>query len=299
MVQTDRPDKRQHAHKPVKNAQVPNRRDTIIACVVLLAVAIVGLSLLIYFGQKITANDAALYTFVAQNLLSLLVFLAVVAQALIYFSQRNLMHRQWKEMEKQALSADKSVVFGLRVLFHIENIGKVPAKNINVFIEIEVRIPEKWTDEQSRQPPWVQMGNRDQSLTWKINHDYGRVRLSPGSLGLTIPVALDSWLSNAYMFLIWEGKAKIFFRGNIGFHDGFHRGKNSPFSFLYDRRQEAWIVHPILTQADIEQKLAERAKQSFGDRDPLSDMKIIDVRQPPLKQAKAEKKKGENKGKPN
>jgi hypothetical protein len=239
--------------------------------------------------------------------LSWLILVVVAAQAYIY-------SKQWKVMERQAKSADESVVFGLRayvgvkdisnidfnnkrILLLVENIGKVPAKDINVSIEIEVRIPEKWADEQSKQPPWVQMGNLSQSLTWKINHDYGRIRLSPGSLHLTVPVALDSWLGNGYMFLIWQGKAEIFFRGNIGFHDGFHRGKNSPFSFRYSRREEAWITHPILTQADIEQKLAERTKRYFGDEEP--QFNFITAHIPPT-QAKIETETdadGKDKGK--
>lgn len=238
--------------------------------------------------------------FVTENGLSLAILIAVVAQVFIY-------REQWYVMQKQAKSADESVVFGLRayvgvkdisdidfnnkrMLFLIENIGKVPAKDINVSIEIEVRIPEKWADEQSKQPPWVQLGNLSQSLTWKINHDYGRIRLSPGSLHLTIPVALDSWLGDRHMFLIWDGKAEIFFRGNIGFHDGFHRGKNSPFSFRYIRRHEAWITHPILTQADTEKKLAERTQKYFGDKDPLEDVHISTSYRPPLKPAQAEDK---------
>jgi len=239
--------------------------------------------------------------FFADSSLSWLIFVIVAVQAYIY-------GKQWKVMDKQ-------VVFGLRayvgvkdisdidfnnkrISFHIENIGKVPAKDINVSIEVEVRIPEKWADGQSKQPPWVRLANLSQSLTWKANHDYGRIRLSPGSFGLAIPVSL-SWLSNGHMLLIWEDKAEIFFRGNIGFHDGFHRGKNSPFSFRYIRRQEAWITHPILTRADIEEKLAERTKKYFGDKDPLAGVKIHTTYQPPLKPAKTEETKGEDKGEAN
>lgn len=238
--------------------------------------------------------------------LSWLILVVVAVQAYIYT-------KQWKVMEKQARSADQSVVFGLRayvgvkdisdidfnhkrILFHVENIGKVPAKDINVYIEMEVRIPEKWADDQSKQPPWVQLPNLSQSLTWKINHDYGRIRLSPGSLHLTIPVALDSWLNDRQRFLIWEGNAEIFFRGNIGFHDGFHPGKNSPFSFRYIARQ-GWITHPILTRADVEKKLAERTKKYFGDKDPLGGVNIIRAhgRQP----AQTKDGKGEDERKAN
>lgn len=101
MVEASGTDQSQKRQQPVEDEQVPRYRGAIIVCAVLLLIAAAGIALLICFSQKITPENAAAYSFVAQNLLSLLIFLAVVAQALIYVSQRNLMHRQWRSMQGQ------------------------------------------------------------------------------------------------------------------------------------------------------------------------------------------------------
>jgi hypothetical protein len=245
--------------------------------------------------------------FATENGLSLAILIAVIAQVIIY-------REQWRVMQRQAKSADESVVFGLRAhvgvhgvssinfnerrfVIEIGNSGEVPATRIDLKYIIEVRVPERWADDAIRQVPWKQAGNLDWILQWGDSRYYGRAPLSR-DLKIKKPINLSA-ISEHCMFEIWQGHAQIALKGNVEFNDGFNSGKNAPFAFYYSHEDKEWIVDAVITKEEVEALLAERARQSFGDRDPLSDMKIINVRQPPLKQAKAEKKNGENKGKPN
>jgi hypothetical protein len=105
MIQADGPDNSKHGLQSQKDAEIPmiyapRTWPAVVAIVGLTAVGGGGIALLWNLSKAIT-DVAAADNFVAQNGLSLFIFLAVIAQALIYFSQRNLMHKQWEAMNAQ------------------------------------------------------------------------------------------------------------------------------------------------------------------------------------------------------
>src|SRR5215212_4510255 len=122
-----------------------------------------GIAALIHFSKAI-GDVAAAYNFIAQNGLSLFIFLAVIAQALIYFSQRNLMHRQWEAMQGQLgimRKAQESLAIGERAYLVVEDIafvekgerpqivltlfngGRTPAFKVNSETEASIGPPRK------------------------------------------------------------------------------------------------------------------------------------------------------------
>ena len=57
--------------------------------------------ILLYFGQDLRADTSAQYTFIATAFLNVLIFTAIVAQAVIYYAQWAVMARQGNLMEQQ------------------------------------------------------------------------------------------------------------------------------------------------------------------------------------------------------
>jgi hypothetical protein len=114
MVQADSPDnsntlqRKQNEQPSVVYA--PRTWPTVAVALSLVAVGSIGVSLLINFSRAIT-DTATAYSFIAQNTLSLFVFLAVVAQACIYWGQRNLMLQQWRAMQAQLSAAHQQTDF--------------------------------------------------------------------------------------------------------------------------------------------------------------------------------------------
>jgi hypothetical protein len=179
----------------------------------------------------------------------------------------------------------------------IGNSGQVPATRIDLKYIIEVRVPERWADASIRQLPWKQASNLDWVLHWGDSRYYGRAPLSR-DLKIKKPIDLSP-ISKQYMFEIWQGHAQITLKGNVEFSDGFNSGKNAPFAFYYSREDDEWTVDAVITKEEVEALLAERTKKYFGDRDPLEGVKIHTTYKPPLKPAKTEDAKDQDKGNPN
>jgi hypothetical protein len=137
------------------------------------------------------------YNFIAQNGLSLFVLIAVVAQALIYFSQRNLMGKQWEEMRNQSTQMRKSLMLANRaslsvhsvelnkeervVLVTIGNTGNMPAQRISLFLKLVSFGPIEG------------IGTNDLAQEVKsssVLEDYGRTKLFKGNL----PILLTFYL---------------------------------------------------------------------------------------------------------
>lgn len=177
-------------------------------------------------------------------------------------------------MEGQAKSMDESVVYGLRayvgvhsidydpetdrVFLQVENIGKVPAENIDVFIEIEVKVPAKFLPFR----PFIERVLNDepdgpQTTTFGFRYRFGRkAKLFPGNLKIKIRIPLEPWFREE-LPLIRSGAARLVARGNINFMDGFHKDKNSPFSFRYRLSDKCWFPHPLLSADDLRKKQIE------------------------------------------
>jgi hypothetical protein len=108
MIQTTSPDESKQGLQTVEGVQPPAKTlrtwPVVVSGLGLVAAGAGGAIALIHFSAAI-ADIAARYGFIAQNVLSLCIFLAVVAQALIYFSQRNLMKEQWLAMREASTAA--------------------------------------------------------------------------------------------------------------------------------------------------------------------------------------------------
>jgi hypothetical protein len=235
--------------------------------------------------------------FIAGNVLSVLALIVIVLQSLIYHRQRDIMEKQLRLMrsqtnslalqaqisldqrdltEGQARTMDKSLVFGTRayvgvhsivfdphkkrIFLQIENIGKVPAKNIQVTLEMLIRIPEHlmpspapdgtrrgWEYIEGNRPDHpggAPLGEWELRIPWL--HPYGRTQLFPGSLKIGIMIRLDEviYLTPQQYGAITAGHAKLIVRGIITYSDGFHKGKRTEFAFRYYLRDNLWISLP-------------------------------------------------------
>jgi len=131
---------------------------------VLTAVGGGGLGWFIYLSRAI-ADVGTAYSFVAQNTLSLFIFLAVVAQALIYWGHRNLMLQQSRDTQ-QALDIERAKIAPrLRVdevrvagfedgrspafIVTLVNDGATEAQDVALYVQAEHKqIRAEWRGEQ-------------------------------------------------------------------------------------------------------------------------------------------------------
>lgn len=144
-----------------------------------------------------------------------------------------------------------------RVFVQIENIGKVPASEIKVGVVMEVHIPEKWIRMVEVPSNWGKKGG-GKTLAVPFGYDYGKTKLFPGNLNITILILLNDWyISDKHLDLIKEGRAQLVVRGNINFSDGFNSGKNSPFALRYVAKDELWVPEPIEIDEQLKKKKVE------------------------------------------
>jgi len=176
--------------------------------------------------------------------------------------QLDAMKEQAEIMRKQAKSMDQSVVFGLRAYLgihsvginletkrfylQVENIGKVPASDIKVSVEIEVIIARGCITKEYKPSRWSGP-NAVNILTVPLEYDYGKTKLFPGNLKIKIVESLSEWFTDGEISWVRQGDARMIIRGNISFEDGFNKDKNSPFALRYSARAECWLPHPILS----------------------------------------------------
>ena len=114
MEQTESSDKGKNALQHVGNHHLthndtPRRWPVVVATAALIAASTGGVSLILWAASAIDDLGVAL-TFIAQNILGLFVFLAILAQSYIYWNQRNLMRKQWLAMERQLTAMTDSLI---------------------------------------------------------------------------------------------------------------------------------------------------------------------------------------------
>jgi hypothetical protein len=218
--------------------------------------------------------------FGTENGLSLAILIAVIAQVLIYREQWHVMDQQWRATKeglkdnRLALEIVERARLGIhsirenfetgRVVMRIENTGKAPAADIEVFAEGVAHIPESNVpDEITKASPWKRFGN-GWRLTWSLSVDYGNTTLLAGNNPLILPFSLNNWLNLNQRKVMEDGSGYLIFRGHIDFHDGFRGGQKSEFGFKYSKRDRDWIHHPINTPEDVWERLREQSEQK-GD----------------------------------
>jgi len=173
---------------------------------------------------------------------------------------------QLDAMKAQAKTMDQSLVFGTRaylgiqsvnldiaskrLFLYIENVGKVPAKDVMVVTEIKAEVPEtKYQSFCSQQPQIQHWGQREGERRLQIPFldRLGRTKVFPGSLRIPVMIRLDEspYMSDQQFSLITGGYAKFTMRGLITYSDGFHSGKRTEFAFRYFGKNNLWVPEVI------------------------------------------------------
>jgi uncharacterized membrane protein len=163
------------------------RRGPVIVALVLLVLLAVGGGYAIWCASADFADLATRMTFMMGSALNLAVFLAILAQACIYWGQRNLMHKQWEAMqaglnetrrmvtsaEEQAKAVKEQVeIMGIAIeprlritnvrivnlkaeerpafIIWIVNEGATDAKNVKFYMRVALGTEEQhWSREQT------------------------------------------------------------------------------------------------------------------------------------------------------
>src|SRR6266545_198644 len=266
-------------HNPLSAAKtlfkaLPIGLRRIIYAALIIFIGIVGIAIL-----HPSMNER--WKFGTEMTLNLLILLAIAVQAYIYTKQWGAME-DGLEQGRQALEISERARLGIhsikenfetgRVVIRIENTGKAPAADIEVFAEGVAHIPEPSVpDETTKALPWKRFGNGWQ-LTWPLNVDYGNTTLLAGNNPLILPFSLNSWLNRNQRKVMEDGNGHLIFRGHISFHDGFKCDQKTEFAFKYSKGERDWIHHPINTPEEVMKKLRERSEQYFGKEGPLFRM---------------------------
>lgn len=301
----------------------PKRWPIVLTGLLLSGVSIGGVYVIVSIAS-VFDEVTAIATFIAGSTVGLFTLLAIIAQAAIYWQQRNFMMRHWNAMQEsvsrtdviiekmqgqlevmhdaldhdrqraledaadrikqlqimkdQAKTMDRSLVLGTRayvgvhsitfdtarrlILFQVENIGRVPAKDIQVALEITIRMREHFMPTPLPKFPgggWsYHPGTRSRTLgvtllpgEWQLqipwSHPYGRTKLFPGSLRIGIVIHLDDIpnLNPGHIAEMITGNARTSLSGVITYSDGFHRGKKTEFDFQYFSKGDIWIARSV------------------------------------------------------
>jgi hypothetical protein len=231
----------------------PRRWPIIVTAGGLLAAASGGVALILWAAGAIDDLGVAL-TFIAQNILGLFVFLAIIAQSFIYWDQRNLMRKQWLAMERQERITRDALIISNRasvgihsieydrakrlITVKIENIGLVPAEKIDLFLEVIVYIPFKYVD-----IPKTPTSTR-RLLKYRVAiKPFGSTQLRRGNLPITCAFPLWNRLREKESDLINEGRANLAVHGHISYEAGFigEPRQHTNFWFFYVARGDYWV----------------------------------------------------------
>lgn len=160
---------------------------------------------------------------------------------------------QAEVMARQTTIMDKTLVYGTRayvgikdlvadyrarrIHLYIENVGRVPANNIQVTLELRVQILRNLLP--LTQPPtgWGAIGYDPDcwGITIPFLHAYGkRTKLFPRQ-PLDIVTFIEPYhLSRSEIMLVEQGEGvRVRIRGEVRYSDGFHKDKVTHYDFRY------------------------------------------------------------------
>jgi hypothetical protein len=173
--------------------------------------------------------------------------------------------RAVKAAEKNAKTMDRSLVLGTRayvgvhsvgndfkmrrILLYIENVGKVPAKDLYVITELRIEMPRSLLADRELPKGWMSAPNDPGVLRMQIPflNSYGKfTKLFPGGLKIEIVIPLiTEYFPNEVLNLIIDNRVPINLRGQVKYSDGFHSNKTTEFFFHYSIYQRMWLAQPI------------------------------------------------------
>jgi len=222
--------------------------------IVVVALAVISGLIFVGFYFTVTTERVKFWT---ESFLSAFVLAAIIVQAYVYFRQRDEMQRQREAMREQLEAVreqtkviDKSLVISTRayvgvhsvslkrddpqvVTIKIENIGHLPAEDVEIAVDLIGIMPDDWV----KRYPALQVFYRH-----KLRESYGSTKLFKGNLQIMYPITLSSHFSKEEIPLLVQGQAILGLGGHIDYTDGFHSERQrTEFNFLYDPPQDAWF----------------------------------------------------------
>jgi hypothetical protein len=180
--------------------------------------------------------------------------------------QLDAIKRQEMILAKQAKTMDQSLVLGTRayvgiqnvnfdiaskrLFLNIENVGKVPAKDIVIVTEIKAEVLARKYLSVCSQATQVRDWPEKEDVRYlqlSFLNRLGRTRLFPGNLRIPVVLRLDEspYMSDQQLSLITGGYAKFTIRGLVTYSDGFDFGKKTEFAFRYLGRNSLWVPEVI------------------------------------------------------
>lgn len=167
--------------------------------------------------------------------LSFIALLVIIGQAIIYNQQRQIMHRQAQVTEDSFRISSRAYV-GVAsltanpesgtILMTLENLGKVPAKNITVQADAYLA---NW-------------GGRLESFHMD-DFDAGEDELFPGSLKMRVIVPMKKFDSEEIRMIREKKTKSLFIVGSIRYEDGFGYVHLTKFNFKYTPpSNDSWLA---------------------------------------------------------
>jgi len=173
---------------------------------------------------------------------SLITLGVITAQAIIYQQQRKIMDQQVQQSERSLRISERAYVgvasitpdFDRKeVLIMIENIGKVPARNVNV----EAHAYRQLAGQPS--------GSVNGSTKY---FEAGSVQLFPGSLKMAVVVPMPNMRPEEAKGIL-TGTDNFYVAGTIKYEDGFGGFDRTNFAFRYTPPpKERWTADSDLAK---------------------------------------------------
>ena len=176
---------------------------------------------------------------------SLITLGVITAQAIIYQQQRKIMDQQVQQSERSLRISERAYVGvasitpdfdGKEVLIVIENIGKVPARNVNV-------------EAHAYRQPAEQLSTSTKSFSGSTKYfDAGGVQLFPGSLKMPVVIPMPNMRPEEAKGIL--ARTDIFYvAGTIKYEDGFGGFDRTNFAFKYTPPpKERWTADSDLAK---------------------------------------------------
>lgn len=233
----------------------------IVAGVVYLVVVCVGL----FAFSRYLGATADPINFIVTNLLSSLIFAAVVIQAVVYVVQWLAMRNALKQ-GREGLQISERAYVGVRnitlvptrsrdiakkdmqnIVVGVENIGRLPADSIYVTVDVITLIPESI---RAKYPNSLS-GHYNYNWWW----DFKSTKLFRGNINFEIPIPLDEKLDPIQWSQIGPGHARMIAQIRIDYVDGFEHPQRSDYAFRHDAGK--WVPWWAWTSDEIERRIAE------------------------------------------
>lgn len=209
-----------------------------------------GSGLLVLLLILTFALPAGRILFFTGSMLSLVTLVVIAMQSLIYSGQWKAMNEALAEAKRQTEIAGASFTINSQayvcvhdarldletatifVLF--ENLGKIPAEDISVEIEMNLKIPEA-----------IGKGNAHR----KDSYEWGAlIQLFSGQLKLELRIPPEKWLTIEQHPFLNDDRAKLTLNGTLTFYDGFlpREPKRTHFALRYRPTEKRWFVQRII-----------------------------------------------------